>query len=313
MPDDGGLRVGPWPPDPDDAAGQPSTAGAEATPRRREWWEDMPDPWDRLPDPADDFDTAEQPALDGHGRRGRRGRPPHKDAALRRAALLVVVVGALMVGTGALANLLEPEPTAFPAPPTPPENLLTTAPQVDSRLGDAPSPTPSRGRPVTVPPADTTAPSRAPTSAPAPTPTATPTVTGGPTGGITDTGELSFEAEQAEIGGLANSYPTDAASGGRAVQLIGMWGLNYVRFPEVTVAEAGEHTVTFHYLGTRDLAARISVNDGPAVTVDFPGLADPDRVGTVQVTLELAAGQNSIWFGGSGFAGPDLDRITVAA
>lgn len=291
MAGDGDPQVGGSVPDPDDTPEQePAAHPADPEPGPRPWWEEMPDPWDR-PLPHSDDATAEHPLVGQEQQRGGSGR----EATLRRTAVVVVVVGVVLVGTGALVNLLMPEPTAAPVPPpTPPEQVVSDSPDALSQLGSAPSADPSGGRTVPAPPVVTAS----PTTSPTPSATASST-------------NVSLEAETAELGGLAYTSESDQASGGETVRMVGLWGLSSVRFSEVTVAEAGEYELTFHYLGTSDRTGRYSVNDGPETSVDLPGLADGQTVGTVSITVELAEGENTIWFGSSGVAGPELDRVTL--
>ncbi|MEU5260362.1 hypothetical protein [Amycolatopsis sp. NPDC021455] len=55
----------------------------------------------------------------------------------------------------------------------------------------------------------------------------------------------------------------------------------------------------------------VSVNGGAAVSVTTPGTGGWDTVGSVQVTLTLAAGVNTIRLGNPSGRAPDIARIVV--
>jgi hypothetical protein len=56
----------------------------------------------------------------------------------------------------------------------------------------------------------------------------------------------------------------------------------------------------------------VSVNGGAATSVSTPGTGGWDTVGSVSVTLNLAAGVNTIRIGNPAGRAPDLDRIVVS-
>lgn len=306
-------RAGAWmPPEPQAAPGSPEVA-ASGEPER-EWWEDMPDPWDRPR--QDEAATGEHLTLPGDNRH--RSRFSRRELPLRRMAVVVILVGVVLLGSGALASMLTPEPTALPLPPpTAPEKAVTSSPDRVSGLDTAPSAgvtqSPTAGSPGTGSPGAVPGDGPTPSATePGPAGGAQTAPGAGPAGGppTTTATTTSFEAEDAQLGGLAHSYQTEQASGGEAVRMLGLWGVNHVQFPAVTVDSAGEYQLTFHYLSNRDRTGEFSVNDGERIAVEFPALESSQAVGSVDVTVELAEGENVIWFGGSGIA-PDLDRITV--
>jgi hypothetical protein len=285
MAGDGEPRAEPWirvsahspdqPPATDAAAEQP-----------RNWWDDVPDPWDRPYHAGGD----EEPTSDLHPGGPVEARSD-RNTAPRRIAGVVVMVGAVLVGTGFLLTNLQPgREAALTPPPTPPGQAVTGAPESIAGLGRAPTVGPSPGRPGTGSPPPADPPSTRP---------ATAAVTG------------SYEAEDAEIGLFADAYPREEASGGAAVRM-GMLNLGYVSFDDVRVEEAGRYQLTVHYLSEQDSTGLVRVNDGRSVTVEFPGL-DLDRpVGTVSIPVDLVAGDNTIVFGPEGMSAPDLDRIDIS-
>ena len=273
----------------------------------RDWWEDLPDPWDR-PYQHADTPTTVLPAVSSKGRR--RARQP---VSLRQAALLALLVGTVLIGGGAVVRLATDQPLRALPPPTPPERLVGTsaAPQPTLRPDDRP--TSRADRNARAAPAVPVAPS---TPGPEPTPSA-PVTTAPPAAGEPspeaeplETVSSGYEAESAALRGLARRYQDSAASGGEAVTGIGLWRFSYLEFPEVVVADPGEYQLTFHYLGTGSRTGEFRINGGPYVAVDFPNPGN-GTVGVVTVTVELAAGSNRIWFGANGQRGPNLDRITV--
>jgi hypothetical protein len=315
MAGEGDTPVGGWAPVPAEPAGGTSATdpagavGSVAEDQGGEWWAEIPDPWD-LPDPA-----GEDTAADGAGGRGqprthRRRRSPRARSLFagslfagfrlarslfarslfagsrfarslyarwiadrRRLVAVAAAVGAVLVGTGVLVNLVTSAPSGQVAPPTTPPELVATPPGTVSGLGVAPSP------------------------AVDPEATAPPPV--------------SYEAEAAQLGGRAQAYQVDGASGGSAVRGIGMGEDGFVLFRDVDAETSGEHVLTLYYVDSRRGTARISVNDGQLVTVHFPSLGGA-AVGEVSLRVDLVAGDNTVWFGHNGNGAPDLDRIVVS-
>ncbi|MGC9670905.1 MGH1-like glycoside hydrolase domain-containing protein [Planosporangium sp. 12N6] len=124
----------------------------------------------------------------------------------------------------------------------------------------------------------------------------------------------SYEAESSAntLTGQAAARTSPNASGGRVVGYVGGGGGNTLRFNGVTAAAAGSRTVTVHYASGEDRSVQISVNGGAAVTVGTPSTGGWDTIGSVTVSLTLAAGTNTLTFGNTSGWAPDIDRIVVA-
>jgi hypothetical protein len=259
-----------------------------------EWdGEPGPDPDDALTILVDAFPdddpTGEHRAY--HGRRRLHG----SGWRTRRLAGLAIVVGVLLVGTGALAGALSPEPQTLAPPPAPQPSEPTGPPVTGSqRLGLAPTAAPG---PV---PGGSAPGSPAPSSPPRPSP---PRVT------------LAYEAEGAELTGGAKVVSRSGASGGAVVQLAG----GQVQFTEVTVAGAGSYELTIHYARpvtyhpSWSMAAELTVNGGAKVTVPLPKLGGSGQFGSARVTVKLDPGTNRIRLSAvNPDRAPDLDRIVVS-
>ncbi|WP_410611694.1 beta-L-arabinofuranosidase domain-containing protein [Amycolatopsis sp. lyj-109] len=120
----------------------------------------------------------------------------------------------------------------------------------------------------------------------------------------------SYEAEAGTLAGQAAVRSSSGASGGALVGYVGNGSANYLQFSGVN-STAGAHPVTICYASGEARSLTVSVNGGAAVSVATPSTGGWDTVGSVQVTLTLAAGANTIRLGnGSGWA-PDIDRIIV--
>ncbi len=122
----------------------------------------------------------------------------------------------------------------------------------------------------------------------------------------------SYEAEASAntLGGQAAVRSSSGASGGAVVGYVGNGTANYLQFNNVNAA-AGARPVTIFYASgaTRSLTA--SANGGAATSVSTPSTGGWDTVGSVTVTLTLAAGTNTIRIGGATGWAPDIDRIVV--
>lgn len=163
-----------------------------------------------------------------------------------------------------------------------------------------PSPSPPEQAPVVPPPPaeGEDAPPRATTS-PSPSPTAP--------------APASYEAEAPgnRLRGRAAPRDLAGASGGKVVGWVGDDRDNTLAFTGVTVATAGRHRVTIHYVTQERRAAAIEVNGRFATLVDFRSTGGWDKVGAVTLTLTLRSGANAIEFGNRYAWAPDFDRIVV--
>jgi hypothetical protein len=223
---------------------------------------------------------------------------------------VVAAVGVVLVGSGVLARSLS-NPATLPVLPSSPPASVSPSPVVVSsgpgvsQLGTAPTPTTSpTPSPSPAPPPSEPPPPPEPEPAPAPTSADPddPPVT------------VSFEAEDAELSDGVVVQARSNASGGEVVDLRGGSPGFFVRFPDVTVDTAGDYQLILDYTNDDsccETVARVVVNDGSAVVVEFP--APPgNSIGSVGVTVALAAGDNTILVTANpDDSGPDLDRITI--
>jgi hypothetical protein len=136
------------------------------------------------------------------------------------------------------------------------------------------------------------------TNTPAPTPTASST--------------SSYEAE-APGNILAGGAAVSACGGCSNGQKVGFVGNNSgtLQFNGVQSASAGTKTLTIYYASGEARSAQVSVNGGSASTVNFPGSGGWTTVASVQVSVTLNSGANTIKFSNSSGWAPDFDRITL--
>lgn len=129
-------------------------------------------------------------------------------------------------------------------------------------------------------------------------------------GGSTATYEAEASGNTLAGGAAVSSCP--ACSGGSKVGYVGN-NSGTLQFNGVNAATAGSATVTISYLnGDATRSAQLSVNGGSATTVNFPSTGGWTTVGTVQTTVTLAAGNNTIKLSNASGWAPDFDRIQVA-
>jgi DUF1680 family protein len=121
----------------------------------------------------------------------------------------------------------------------------------------------------------------------------------------------SYEAEAGTLGGQAAVRSSSGASGGALVGYVGNGTANYLQFNNVN-ATAGAHQVTIFYASGAARSLTASVNGGTATNVNTPSTGGWDTIGSVTMTLTLAAGANTIRIGNSTGWAPDIDRIVVA-
>jgi hypothetical protein len=123
----------------------------------------------------------------------------------------------------------------------------------------------------------------------------------------------SFEAESSSntLAGGAVVISCSACSGGARVGYIGAGGT--LTFNQINVASAGSYPVVFAYTQAESssLTGDISVNGGPVQAVGFANTGSFDTPANKTVTLNLAAGSNTIEISNPSADAPDIDKITV--
>jgi hypothetical protein len=125
---------------------------------------------------------------------------------------------------------------------------------------------------------------------------------------------VSYEAEASTntLGGNADVASCSACSGGKKVGNLGNGGT--LQFNNVSEASSGIYTLTIYYVdGDAGRPAYLSFNGGSGVLIDFHGLSDNNwnEVQSMQLSVQLNAGNNTIEFSDPSAASPDIDRIVV--
>ena len=122
---------------------------------------------------------------------------------------------------------------------------------------------------------------------------------------------LEIEAENATLNGTAGVSKDLQASGGNTVTGLGngSWlSFNY------TAPISGIYDVTVQYMSETDLALAATVNDGSPIVVNCPatgGTKARNGVGTVEFSLYIAEGDNTIRLGHDTEACPVVDKISL--
>ena len=101
------------------------------------------------------------------------------------------------------------------------------------------------------------------------------------------------------------------ASGGVYVRYLGNRASNDLVWKGVKVDVAGEYVLVFDYAAPEDRAFDLLIDGGAAKRVATPGTAG--KIGTVKVTVPLAAGVHAIRLFNATAWMPDLDRMTLRA
>ncbi|HSZ28424.1 MAG TPA: fibronectin type III domain-containing protein, partial [Pseudonocardiaceae bacterium] len=135
----------------------------------------------------------------------------------------------------------------------------------------------------------------------------------GMTVATTASGVTGYEGESAAniLADGAVVQSCSACSGGLTVGYLGDGGT--LTFPDISASSAGSYTMTVYYVdGDAGRSAVITVN-GTATTVSFPGTNNGNwnTVQSLDVTVTLKAGTNTIEFSNPSAYAPDIDHITV--
>ncbi|GAA3442653.1 fibronectin type III domain-containing protein [Planomonospora venezuelensis] len=127
----------------------------------------------------------------------------------------------------------------------------------------------------------------------------------------------TYEAEAAgnTFMGSAAATVCTPCSGGKRVDGIGYWS-NRLTITNIASTTAGTRQVTIHYTSSESRTADLIVNPPTATTgtgtpVTFPATGGTSSLGSVTVTLPLAAGNNAIRIENMTGWAPNIDRITV--
>jgi len=147
-----------------------------------------------------------------------------------------------------------------------------------------------------------------PTVIVAPTPTPTPT----------PMPPISYEAESSQntLGGGAEVGACAGCSGGKRVIFLGHQPNGQsgtLQFNNVNKSITGNYMMTIYYT-EGDKGGRtgyVSVNGGPAIAFTGAYTGDWNNVETVNMTISLSAGNNTIEFFNSQQWAPDIDKIVV--
>ncbi len=129
----------------------------------------------------------------------------------------------------------------------------------------------------------------------------------------------TYEAESSSntLAGGAIVQNCTGCSGGKNVGYIGKGGT--LQFNNVNVSSAGTHRLVISYIdgdtstfgiGTYR-SANISINGGSSFSVSFPATGDWNEVVTMNISVTLKAGNNTITFSNSSAYTPDIDKIDL--
>lgn len=121
----------------------------------------------------------------------------------------------------------------------------------------------------------------------------------------------TYEAEASvnTLTGGAVRASCASCSGGQKVGYLGNGGT--LTLNNVTVASAGNYTLTVFYGSAEARSLSVRVNGGAVVNYSLASTGGWDTIGTAQLTVSLNAGSNTIQlFNSLGWA-PDIDKVTV--
>jgi hypothetical protein len=127
-------------------------------------------------------------------------------------------------------------------------------------------------------------------------------------GGGTTSRSFEAEASANTRGGQAAVRSSASASGGALVGYVGNGTANYLQFNNIT----GGTSVRIYYASGVNRSVTVSVNGGTAVSVSTPSTGGWNTIGSVTVSLNLDAGNNTIRLGNPTGWAPDLDRLVVS-
>src|SRR5437660_390420 len=158
-------------------------------------------------------------------------------------------------------------------------------------------------------PAESSVPLQTPTPTGTPSPSATASCFRPPPGQCVS---YQAEADNNTLGGSAFVLSCPTCSGGFKVGYVGS-NSGSLTFNAVGVVVPGNHTVTICYLnGDATRYALLSLNGGPGMPVSFPSTGSFQTVGSIQKTVTLNTGCNTLEFYNPivGDWAPDFDRIS---
>jgi hypothetical protein len=128
-------------------------------------------------------------------------------------------------------------------------------------------------------------------------------------------GFTNYEAESSAntLSGGAKVGSCSSCSGGHKVGYVGN-NSGVLQFNGVNSSSSGSVAVSVYYInGGATRTAQISVNGGSASTKSFATTGSWSTVGSLDLTLTLRSGSNTIRISGNNGYAPDFDRIAVAS
>lgn len=121
---------------------------------------------------------------------------------------------------------------------------------------------------------------------------------------------ITYEAENAVLGGSASAVYCGLCSGASKAGNIGGGSNGTVTFTKVNVPAKGTYQVEVDYLTSGTRSFFVSVKGGTSFNLSLNGSSFQSPASTV-IPIQLQTGNNTIEFGSTGY-GPDLDRIAIA-
>ena len=121
---------------------------------------------------------------------------------------------------------------------------------------------------------------------------------------------ITYEAENAVLGGSASAVYCGLCSGASKAGNIGGGSNGTVTFTKVNVPAKGTYQVEVDYLTSGTRSFFVSVKGGTSFNLSLNGSSFQSPASTV-IPIQLQTGNNTIEFGSTGY-GPDLDRIVIA-
>ena len=134
----------------------------------------------------------------------------------------------------------------------------------------------------------------------------------------------TYAASDATLSGTAVTESDSYAYGGKYVGWIGNGAANTLSFTSVTVPRAGTYRVMVSYADADgessgnyntnliDRGFTLTTSAGTSVTAYARNTYSWDQFDTVEVTVRLNAGSNTITIGNSSYYAPNIDKIIVA-
>ncbi len=129
---------------------------------------------------------------------------------------------------------------------------------------------------------------------------------------VMDNKIISFEAEDAELGGTASVDSNEECSGGESVIDIGNGTANYLKLNNIVGDTTSKYVMTIYYISNSATAIDLTINGSNWTALTLPATGESNNLGSANFEITLNSGLNVLNFDrGTGYYAPEVDKFDI--